>query len=197
MNKDLLLHTCCAPCAEFPLVQLREEFGIEPVSYYFNPNIHPLYENQRRLDTLREFSAKKSLELIVREDCDEERWRSFKSPKKEDHCRYCYGTRFAESARYAAEHGFKAFTSTLFVSPYQNVELMKKIGEDCAARYGIEFLFIDFRPGYRTGQEMAKADGLYRQRFCGCIYSLGESFFKKKILRQVGLEEEDIPGREV
>lgn len=195
-DRSLLLHLCCAPCAEYPLQRLRTEYHLEPVGYYFNPNIQPLEENRKRAETVRTFAALKDLPVVVREDCEEDRWRSFASRQKADHCGFCYARRFNEAARYAAEQGFSAFTSTLFVSPYQDYERMVEIARRAAAAHRVEFLEIDFRPGYRQGQEMAKADGLYRQKFCGCIYSIGESAMKAKILRQLDLREADIPDRE-
>ncbi|HHX37406.1 MAG TPA: epoxyqueuosine reductase QueH [Clostridiaceae bacterium] len=196
-QKELLLHICCAPCATYPVAFLRSELGIEPSGYFYNPNIHPLFEYRRRLDTFANWAAVNRLAYYLQTDCEEERWRAFPSKQKQVHCRTCYSMRFAETCRVAAEQGFKSFTSTLFVSPYQDHDLMRSIAKQQAARYGIEFMDIDFRPGYRRGQQMAREAGLYRQRFCGCIYSLGESNFKDKILTQVGLFPADIPDREV
>lgn len=195
-HNRLLLHICCAPCAEYPLQYLREELGVEPVGYYYNPNIHPLYENQRRLDTLRNFAERKNLRLIVNDACEEERWRGFPNKSKSVHCGICYSLRFNETARLAAELGFSAFSSTLFISPYQDFERMKTIAESAAAKFATRFQLYDFRPGFRHGQQMAKEDGLYRQKYCGCIYSLGESDMKAKILRDLPLAAEDIPDRE-
>lgn len=100
-----------------------------------------------------------------------------------------------EAARFAKENDFPAFTSTLFVSPWQDHEALKQAAEEAAEHYGIRFEYRDFRPGYRQGQEMAKADELYRQRYCGCIYSLGESNYKEKILKQLDLSADAIPTR--
>lgn len=194
-SRELLLHTCCAPCAEYPVQMLRETRGIEPVCYFYNPNIHPLFEHERRRDFVLRFAAQKGLDLIVKDGCDEAKWRMFPSDRKSDHCGICYASRFYDSCRYAAEHGYKAFTSTLFVSPYQDTERMRDIAARCCRLFGLTFLDIDFRPGYRQGQEMARADGLYRQRYCGCIYSLGESNFRDRILKQVGLTAADLPDR--
>ncbi|MGI6546096.1 MAG: epoxyqueuosine reductase QueH [Fastidiosipilaceae bacterium] len=194
-ERDLLLHICCAPCAEYPLMFLREEVGLEPTGYFYNPNIHPLKEHQRRLDTLRDFAASVDLRLIVRTDFEEGRWRNFPTKSKADHCGRCYATRFDETARLAAELGFTSFSSTLFVSPYQDYDRMADIARSAARRHDVLFREFDFRPGFRRGQEMAVRDGLYRQKYCGCIYSLGESNMKTKILRDLNLSATDIPDR--
>ncbi|MGI6076801.1 MAG: epoxyqueuosine reductase QueH [Fastidiosipilaceae bacterium] len=196
-DPKILLHICCAPCATYPVAYLRSELGMEPTGYFYNPNIHPQFEYQRRLDTFQNWAADSGIDYYLQSDCDEGRWRSFPTKQKQIHCRTCYSLRFAEACRHAAAEGFAYFTSTLFVSPYQDHLLMRQIAYQMADRWGIKFLDIDFRPGYRFGQQMARESGMYRQRYCGCIYSLGESNFKDKILTQVGLTAADIPDREV
>lgn len=194
-EKELLLHICCGPCGEYPLEALREEGFTGIKAYFFNPNIQPAKEMARRRDSVERFAEIHDLDLLVDDRCDEAVWRAFASDKKAQHCLYCYHLRLDEAARKAAKLGYKAFTSTLFVSPWQNHEAMNRAAETAAARWGVSFLKRDFRPGYRRGQQMAREDGLYRQRFCGCIYSLGESNFKDKIMLQLGLKPEDIPSR--
>lgn len=195
-KKDLLLHLCCGPCGEYPLEALREEGFMSIQGYFFNPNIQPEKELARRLDSVLRFAELHDLDILTDDRCDEAVWRAFKSNEKAKHCLYCYALRMNEAARKASELGCKAFTSSLFVSPWQNHEAMRQAAYRAAERYGVEFLDRDFRDGYRQGQDMARADGLYRQRFCGCIYSLGESNFKNKIMKQLDLTEADIPVRE-
>lgn len=193
-TKTLLLHMCCGPCAEYPLEALREE-GFTVSGYFFNPNIQPQKELDRRLAGVRKLSELRDFPVFAVERCDEQVWRDFSSPNKADHCNYCYRVRMFEAARFAKENDFPAFTSTLFVSPWQDHEALKQAAEEAAEHYGIRFKYRDFRPGYRQGQEMAKADELYRQRYCGCIYSLGESNYKEKILKQLDLSADAIPTR--
>lgn len=195
-KEKLLLHICCGPCAEYPLKLLREEGYKEIKAYFFNPNIQPEAEMARRYESVLRFAKLHNVDLTADTRCDEAVWRSFPSKKKIDHCRYCYGLRMNEAARMAAELGCDAFTSSLFVSPWQNHEALREAGERAAKRYGVRFMYRDFTPGYREGQQMAREDGLYRQRFCGCIYSLGESNFKDKILKQLDLSPADVPLRE-
>ena len=97
-------------------------------------------------------------------------------------CAYCYRVRMEETARYAAEYGFDSFTTSLLISPYQNHELLKAVGETMARKYGVEFLYRDFRPGFRAGQAKAREMGLYLQKYCGCIFS-EEDRYEKKIGR--------------
>ncbi len=190
----LLLHMCCAPCSEYPLDALREE-GFDPDGYFHNPNIQPQKELDRRLEAVENFSELRGLKVFYDSESKEAVWRNFRSSLKEDHCRYCYFTRMAQVARFAKDKGYTAFTSSLFVSPYQDHDLLKQACEHAAKQYGLEFLYRDFRSGYREGQEMAKRDGLYRQKFCGCIYSIGESNYKAKIMKQLDLSEAAIPLR--
>ena len=101
-----------------------------------------------------------------------------------DHrCGRCYHIRLWETARYAAEHGYGSFTSTLFVSPYQNHEAICAVARAMGGEYGVEFLYRDFRPYFRAGQEFAREHGFYMQKYCGCIFSEEERYMKpKKIL---------------
>ena len=163
-----LLHTCCAPCSVACIQLLRAE-GIEPVSYWYNPNIHPYQEYKARRDTLMDYAPSVGVELIVQEDYG---LRDFCRAVAEDidhRCGHCYRLRLEQTARYAAEHGFESFSSTLFVSPYQNHELLRQTAEEVSAQYGVTFLYRDFRPGFRQGQQEARELGLYMQKYCGCV----------------------------
>ena len=181
MSKTLL-HTCCAPCSVSCVEQLRTE-GIEPIAYWFNPNIHPYQEYKARRDTLIGYADQIGMELIVQEDYG---LRGFVCAVAEDidhRCEKCYEMRLFETARQAAEGGFDSFTSSLFISPYQKHELMREVAERAAAEYGVQFLYRDFRPYFRAGQEFAREHGFYMQKYCGCIFSEEERYMKpKKIL---------------
>ncbi len=183
---DLLLHICCAPCSVACVHQLREE-GTEPTGFWYNPNIHPYLEYKARRDALRDYA--KSIGLALREE-DFYGLRPFTAAvaaHPEQRCGYCYACRMEETARYAAEHGFARFSTTLLISPYQNRELLCAAGEAAAARHGLTFVPYDFRPRFREGQEEARALGLYMQKYCGCVYSEEERFSnrrKKELHRQ-------------
>lgn len=167
----LLLHTCCAPCSVYCIESLRNE-EIEPVSYWFNPNIHPYMEYKARRDTLIEYSKMVNLELIINENYGLRDFCKNVSNDIENRCKnYCYRVRMEETAKYAKENGYEAFSTTLLVSPYQNHEELKRIGEELAKKYEIEFLYRDFRQGFRQGQAKARELSLYMQKYCGCVFS--------------------------
>lgn len=168
----LLMHMCCAPCSVFPLSQLRQE-GIEPVGVFFNPNIHPIEEFERRRDTVVKFAGIKGLKVEYFDDFRQPDWENFKGAG-ETRCAMCYGIRLEKAAELAAAGGFDAFTTSLLVSPYQKHDLIRQLGEKAAAHNGIQFFYRDFRPGFRQGQKEAKEMGLYRQKYCGCIISYNE-----------------------
>ena len=174
-----LMHTCCAPCSVACIHQLRSE-GIEPVSYWFNPNIHPYQEYKARRDTLMAYAPTINMELIVQEDYG---LRDFCRAVAEDipgRCVKCYEMRLYETARQAAEGGFDSFTSSLFISPYQKHELMREVAQRAAAEYGVQFLYRDFRPYFREGQAFAREHGFYMQKYCGCVFSEEERYMKPK-----------------
>lgn len=176
----LLLHMCCGPCSCYPVKTLRAE-GIEPTGYFFNPNIHPYKEWDMRLKTAEEFAQKVNMAFISDKTY---RLRDFLKQAliAENHpngrCQMCYTWRLEETARYAAEHGFDAFTSTLFYSIYQQHDLMKRTAEHFAAVYGVKFYYEDFRPGWQEGIDISKELDLYRQPYCGCIFSEEERYSK-------------------
>lgn len=195
-GERILLHLCCGPCGEYPLLKLREA-GWEVTGYFHNPNIHPETEHDKREAAAREFARLHDLELVVESQPREELWRQFNSTSKLEHCRLCIYMRMNRVAAYAGNNGFRYFTTSLLVSPWQEHQLVLDAGQVTAERRHINFLAVDFRPGYREGQELAKRDGLYRQRYCGCIYSLKEADekFRTPYLEEFGLELDDLPGR--
>ena len=173
----LLMHTCCAPCSVMCIETLRYE-GIEPVLYFFNPNIHPLKEFKMRKNTLVEYSKSVGAKLILENGYGLREFIKGVYPDFDNRCAYCYRTRLETTAKFAADNGYDAFTSTLFISPYQNHELMKEIAGRAAEKYGVEFLYRDFRPYFKEGQEKAREAGLYMQKYCGCIFR-EEARYKK------------------
>ena len=182
----LLLHICCAPCACYSVQKLRQD-GIEPVGWFFNPNIHPYKEWQRRLLTAKEYAAKVNLELIADENY---RLREFLRhalyAENTDgitfeggaRCRMCYGWRLNGAAQFAADNGFDAFSSTLFYSIHQQHEMMRETAEKAAAKFGVKFYYEDFRTGWQEGIDISKRLELYRQPYCGCVFSEEERYSK-------------------
>lgn len=176
----LLLHMCCGPCSCYPVKKLRAD-GIEPVGWFFNPNIHPYTEWDHRLKTAKEFAEKVGLEIITEENYQLREFlgRALTAEKEAGwRCKMCYTWRLGAAAKYAAENGYKAFTSTLFYSIYQQHELMKETAEYFAEKYGIKFYYEDFRPGWQEGIDISHELELYRQPYCGCIFSEEERYSK-------------------
>lgn len=174
----LLLHTCCAPCSVECVDILREQ-GHELSAFWYNPNIHPYKEYEARRDTLIAYSKSIELPLIMQ---DEYGLRQFISSLEGDfdvRCGSCYQMRFEEAAKTAVNNGFDAFASTLFISPYQNYELMKQMAEAAAEKFNTRFYEYDFRPTFRKGQKRARELNLYMQKYCGCIFSEEERYLKK------------------
>ena len=201
----ILMHMCCAPCSCYVTKKLRAG-GFEPVGYFFNPNIHPYQEWKSRLKSARDFAQKVGMEIF----CDNHYGlRDFLSRVEklidmEDsianrdgfhkRCAICYAWRLESTARFAAENGFEQFTSTLFYSKYQNHELMKKIAEHFANVFGVKFYYEDFRAGWQEGIDLSLELELYRQNYCGCIFSEEERFSndirkaRKRFFRESGNE---------
>ena len=183
----LLMHMCCGPCSCYPVERLRSE-GVEPIGYFFNPNIHPYEEWRRRLSAARSFAEKVGLELIVDNRYGLREFLSRVLPLVNDEdtilnadghharCRVCYAWRLCSTAEYAAKHGFDAFTSTLLYSRHQNHELLRSMGESFARQHGIEFRYEDWREGWQRGIDLSVELGLYRQNYCGCVLSEEERF---------------------
>lgn len=178
---NLLLHMCCGPCSCYPVKVLRGQ-GIEPTGYFFNPNIHPYKEWDMRLKEAEEFAARSEMKIITDKHYmlrDFLRRALAAEQVENGRCRMCYTWRLEETARYAAENGFDAFTSTLFYSIYQQHELMKETAEHFAKVYGVKFHYEDFRPGWQEGIDMSVEMGLYRQPYCGCIFSEEERYSRE------------------
>jgi four helix bundle protein len=170
----ILLHICCANCAIYPLQRIRER-GDEVVGYFFNPNIHPYQEYQKRLESLKRYSEDVGLKVIYRDEYLVEEFLKNVSHRVEERCRYCYSVRLEATAQ-EAKKGFNQFSTTLLQSTHQDHSLIKETGERLGKEFGIPFYYEDFRQGWRKGVEISKAMGLYRQQYCGCIYSEKERY---------------------
>ena len=173
-----LLHICCAPCANQCVESLRGEH-IEVYGFWYNPNIHPYMEYAARRDCLVDYAKRVGMSLYVQEDYGLRDFCRAVCDDMDHRCGYCYGIRLYAAAKFAAEHGFDSFTSTLFVSPYQDHEKMREIAEAAGKMHGVEFLYRDFRTGFREGQAIAREEQLYMQKYCGCVFSEGERYDKK------------------
>ncbi|MEJ5347208.1 MAG: epoxyqueuosine reductase QueH [Desulfosoma sp.] len=177
-TKRILVHACCGPCLIYPLDFLVSE-GWKVHAYFYNPHIQPYQEWQRRLKTARMVSASFDVPIIVREDYELEEFFRQTAFRENRRCLYCYSRRLEAAARLAKKSGFDAFTSTLLYSKRQNHDLVRHIGEQAASAFSIPFLYEDFRKGWAEGQQKAVAMGLYRQQYCGCVYSERDRFLPK------------------
>ena len=179
----LLMHICCAPCANMPIDALRAA-GIDLTGYWYNPNIHPFTEYRARRNCLQEYARTIDLPLVMQ---DEYALRPFIRAVAEDidgRCVKCYELRLYAAARAAKDGGFDAFTSSLFISPYQNHELLRDVAYRAAEETGTQFYYEDFRPMFRDGQARARELGFYIQKYCGCVFSEQERYQKaNKIIR--------------
>ena len=172
------MHCCCAPCSLSCIDPLRAE-GLEPVAFWYNPNIHPWKEYEARRDCLLQFAPTVGMEVRVQEDYGLREFTRAVAADLDHRCTYCYEHRLEGAAHYAAEHGFEAFTTTLLASVYQQHERIAEAGERFAERYGVRFLYRDFRPHFREGNQRARELGLYMQKYCGCVFSEEERYQKQ------------------
>jgi predicted adenine nucleotide alpha hydrolase (AANH) superfamily ATPase len=170
MKKKLLLHLCCGPCGEYPVSVLRKA-GFEVHGFFFNPNIHPYKEYLKRKDTAEEFAKAEGLRMIWKDSYDLEGWLRMVAFREDIRHFFCYQQRLEETARYARRGKYDFFSTTLLYSKHQNHGQIREIGESLAKRYAVPFYYQDFREGWKEGIERSRRAGLYRQQYCGCIYS--------------------------
>ncbi len=176
--EKLLLHACCAPCSVSCIEPLRAE-GFDLTAFWYNPNIHPFKEYEARRNCMIDYAASISLPIKVKEEYGLVPFVQAVAEDIEGRCRYCYEHRIEETARYAAEHGYDAFTTTLLASIYQKHDEIAAAAERFGAEYGVSFLYRDFRPNFRAGNQQARDEGLYMQKYCGCVFSEGERYQKQ------------------
>ncbi|MBQ4642080.1 MAG: epoxyqueuosine reductase QueH [Oscillospiraceae bacterium] len=173
-----LLHICCAPCANRCIASLQEE-GVAVTGFWYNPNIHPFTEYRARRNCLRQYAQEIGLPLIENNDYALRPFVREVAGDIENRCVKCYEMRLYETAKTAKEQGFDSFTSSLFISPYQNHELMKAVAQRAAEEYCVEFLYRDFRQVFKAGQDFAREHDFYMQKYCGCVFSEEERYLKK------------------
>ena len=178
----LLLHACCAPCSSYVLEYLSNYFEI--TIYYYNPNIHPENEYIRRINELKkfltEFKPKNKVNLVEGTYNTLEYFNEIKGledlGERSERCYKCYKLRIDKAAKYAKENNFDYFTTTLSISPYKKSDWINEIGGILEEKYNVKYLYADFKKknGYKRSLELSKEYGLYRQDYCGCIYSKQE-----------------------
>ena len=174
----LLLHVCCAPCSSYVLTYLCDYFDITIL--YYNPNISPYEEYEKRLNEAKRLIKELNKENIHIMECDydnekfEEIAKGLEdAPEGGIRCRKCYKLRIEEAAKFAKENNFDYFTTTLTISPLKNSQVLNQIGKELEEKYNVKYLYSDFKKkeGYKTSIILSKKYNLYRQNYCGCIYS--------------------------
>jgi predicted adenine nucleotide alpha hydrolase (AANH) superfamily ATPase len=173
--KKVLIHSCCAHCAAYTVNYWREQ-GCEVSTYWYNPNIHPYQEHQHRLEAMRSLAKEMKLPLIVSEGYDMPLYFRRVAGREDERCRCCFELRLTKTAEAAIANDFDAFTTTLLISPHQKHDLIREIGNELAEETGIEFLYADLRKRYSESRHRTKPLNLYRQQYCGCIYSEWERY---------------------
>ena len=175
---NTLLHICCAPCANQCVEVLKSE-NIEVTGFWYNPNIHPFTEYRARRNCVRQYAEDIGMKLIEKNDYALRPFVREVAADIGNRCVKCYEMRLFAAAQAAKENGFDSFTSSLFISPYQNHELMKEVALRAAEEYGVEFLYRDFREVFKAGQAYAREHEFYMQKSCGCVFSEEERYLKK------------------
>jgi predicted adenine nucleotide alpha hydrolase (AANH) superfamily ATPase len=177
--KKVLVHVCCAHCAAYTVEHWRRE-GYEVGGFWYNPNIHPFTEHRQRLESMQSLAQQVNLPLIVAPDYDIVEYFRRVVNHESERCRYCFELRLAKTAETARQQGYEAFTTTLLISPHQKHEIIVETGRKVAAAQGVEFLYADLRKRYSDSRHLTKPMNLYRQQYCGCVYSEWERYEKEE-----------------
>ncbi len=180
------MHICCGPCAVYSLAAIRAD-GHDVNGFFFNPNIHPFREFKKRLSALKTVAEKMNLEVNYVEEYGLKEYLRKVVFNEKKRCEICYEMRLLPTVIQAGAIGADAFTTTLLYSKYQDHDLIRSTGERLAKKHNIPFYYQDLRKGWQKGIDMSVEMGIYRQPYCGCIYSEHERYdkkFKKKKLKQ-------------
>ncbi len=183
----LLMHICCAPCFIAPWKHLKDK--IDVTGFWYNPNIQPYTEFRKRLETLRKFCSNENITLLEDNTYKLEEFFEEALKGQENRCQYCYLDRLESTAKTANQKGFTHFSSTLLYSKFQNHELIVEFAKELASKYGIDFYYEDFREYWKEGIELSKEIGMYRQQYCGCIFSERsryEDYYHRKDAKESG-----------
>ena len=182
-KESLLLHTCCGPCLTVVYEQLQTE-GFDVTAFFYNPNIHPWKERDRRLCTLSEYADSENIPLEIDDEYPlEENIRMLLYA--ENRCLACFEDRLRATAFKAAELGIENFSTTLSVSPYQNQTLIMEAGNAASRESGVRFIYRDFREFFRESMRISREAEMYSQPYCGCVFSERDRYLKLKSPGQV------------
>jgi epoxyqueuosine reductase len=171
----LLLHICCAPCSIYPLQVLGDDHHTV-MGFFYRYNIHPYTECMRREETLKNYATAIDLKVIYQTGYEIETFLRNVAFREAQRCTYCYHDRLSTTAHYAKKGKFDAFTTTLLYSRFQKHDQIRSIGEAVGKSIGVPFYYQDFREGWKAGIDASRRLGMYRQPYCGCIYSEKERY---------------------
>jgi predicted adenine nucleotide alpha hydrolase (AANH) superfamily ATPase len=176
-GKSILLHTCCGPCSTYTIGRLRDQ-GFEVSGLWYNPNIHPYSEHQRRLASMQAYAESAGLRLVEEREYEMLDFLRLVAGREihGERCRLCYELRLGRTAQVAAAQGFDAFTTTLLISTHQDQDLLRQAGTAAGEEHHVEFYFENFRRGWSERGRLTREHDLYRQQYCGCIYSEWERY---------------------
>ena len=174
----VLIHICCGPCSIYP-VKAMQSRGLEVMGFFYRHNIHPYSECLKRQENLEAYARQIGLRLIIQEGYDLEGFIQNVVFREKDRCTYCYHDRLRTTALMAKRGKFDYYSSTLLYSKFQNHDLITSMGESIGKSTGVKFLYEDFRSGWKEGIQKSKDLQMYRQQYCGCIYSEKERYYRK------------------
>jgi len=178
--KSVLVHVCCAHCAAYTITYWRQlEYKVS--TFWYNPNIHPYLEHQQRLQAMQSIARVIQVPFLVTENYDIVNYFRQVIGHETHRCQYCFKMRLLKTAETAQELSFNAFTTTLLISPHQKHELLLETVKQLSRDKGIEFLYADLRTHYSDSRHITKPINLYRQQYCGCVYSKWERYGNQKI----------------
>ena len=175
---NILLHQCCGPCSIYPIITMQVQ-GHNITTYFFNHNIHPVQEYYKRMEGAVLVSRHYNIKCIVEDYYGLVEFLRQNAYHEKERCRYCYERRLLKTAEKAKELGMDAFSSSLLYSKMQNHESIKEMAEKAAKEYNIPFYYYDFREGWQQGIDISKELEIYRQNYCGCIYSEEDRFLNQ------------------
>ncbi|MBN1389999.1 MAG: epoxyqueuosine reductase QueH [Candidatus Thermoplasmatota archaeon] len=187
----VLLQTCCGPCLTGSRIPFEEE-GIGITGLWYNPNIHPWTEYDRRLQTLQRYIYLQPMEMIYDEEyplygficgmldlskrTDEEKTGMMSEAQRAQRCSYCYRTRLKRTADEALKRGYDGYSSTMLISKHQDHDIIRRIGDEIGAEVGCDFVYMDLRKHWKDSIRLSREKRMYRQPYCGCIFSEQERY---------------------
>jgi hypothetical protein len=174
----ILLHACCGPCSIYPVKTLREN-NYDVMGFFYKNNIHPYTECLKRQQTLEAYAEQIKLKVIYQDEYNLEGFLQKIVFREENRCSVCYHERLLSTALMAKRGKFDYYSTTLLYSKFQNHERIKSIGKSIEKSVGIPFYYEDFRVGWKEGIETSKQLEMYRQQYCGCIYSEKERYYHR------------------